>query len=141
RPARPPPVRCCCAGCGGNSVRALARVALALVLLAAAALGAVAWWLSGYVKSPGFQERLRAAVRDATGQEASWRELAVGVLPPRVRVREARLGDGAGLAVGRADLQVALLPLLARTVVVDRVAIEGGVLRIVRSADGLLWPW
>ena len=122
-------------------MRALARVALALVLLAAAALGAVAWWLSGYVRSPGFQVRLRAAVRDATGQEASWRELAVGVLPPRVRVREARLGDGAGLAVGRADLQVALLPLLARTVVVDRVAIEGGVLRIVRSADGLLWPW
>lgn len=122
-------------------MRALARVALALAVLAAAALGGLGWWLSGYVGSDAFGARLREAVRGATGQEPGWEALEVGVLPPRVRVEQAKLGDGTALAVERAELRVALLPLLAGAVVIDRVAIEGGVLRVVRTADGLRWPW
>lgn len=122
-------------------MRGLVRAGLALALLAALAAAALGWWLSGYVASDAFQARLREAVREATGQEPHWASLEVGVLPPRVRVEQARLGDGAALAVARADLRVALLPLLARTIVIDRVAIEGGVLRAVRTAGGVVWPW
>lgn len=122
-------------------MRAFVRIALAAVVLAAIAAGALGWWLSGYVASDAFQTRLREAVREATGQEPSWAALEVGVLPPRVRVEQAKLGDGAALAVERAELRVALLPLLSGALVVDRVAIEGGVLRAVRTADGMRWPW
>jgi hypothetical protein len=122
-------------------VRALVRVALAAVLLAALGAAGLGWWLSRYVAGDAFQARLRESVREATGQEPSWAALEVGVFPPRVRVEQARLGDGAGLAVERASLRVALLPLLAGAVVVDRVSVEGGVLRAVRSAEGVRWPW
>jgi hypothetical protein len=122
-------------------VRTVLRVALAVVVLAAASAAALGWWLSGYVESESFQARLREAVHEATGQEPSWAALEVGVFPPRVRVEQAKLGDGGALAVERANLRVALLPLVAGAVVVDRVSIEGGVLRAVRSADGVRWPW
>lgn len=122
-------------------MRALARVALALAVVAALAAAALGWWLSGYVRSDAFQARLRASVREATGQEPSWATLEVRAFPPRLRVEQAKLGDGSALAVARADLRVALLPLLGGAVVVDRVAIEGGVLRAVRTAEGVRWPW
>lgn len=122
-------------------MRTFLRVAVGAVVLAAAALAGLGWWLSGYVASDAFQARLREAVREATGQEPSWTALEVGVLPPRVRVEQAKLGDGSALAVARAELRVAVLPLLAGAIVVDRVAIEGGVLHAVRTADGLRWPW
>lgn len=117
------------------------RAGLALAVLAALGLAGLGWWLSRYVASDAFAARLGEAVREVTGQEPHWASLEVGVLPPRVRVVEARLGDGSGLAVARADLRVALVPLLARTIVIDRVSVEGAVLRAVRGAGGVVWPW
>ena len=122
-------------------MRVLLRVALVAVVLLAAAAGALGWWLSGYVASDAFQTRLRDAARAATGQEPSWAALDVGLFPPSVRMEQARLGDGSALAVERAELQIALWPLLARVLVVDRVVVDGGVLRATRSADGIEWPW
>ncbi len=122
-------------------MRVWLRVALVAVVLLAAAAGAFGWWLSGYVASDAFHARLRDEVRAATGQEPSWAALEVGLFPPSVRIEQARLGDGRALAVERAELQIALWPLLARVVVVDRVVIDGGVLRAARTAGGIEWPW
>lgn len=122
-------------------MRAGVRVAVALAVAGLLAAAGVGWWLSRYVASDAVRDRLREAVRDATGQEPHWAALDVGVLPPRVRIEQVRLGEGDALAVARADLRVALLPLVAGVVVVDRVSIEGGVLRAARTAEGLVWPW
>ncbi len=123
------------------TMRVWLRVALVAALVLAAAAGAFGWWLSGYVASDAFQTRLRDAARTATGQEPSWTALDVGLLPPSVRIEQARLGDGSALAVERAELQIALWPLLARVLVVDRVVIDGGVLRATRTEGGIEWPW
>ncbi len=122
-------------------MRAWLRVALVAAVLLAAAAGAFGWWLSGYVASDAFQTRLRDAAHAATGQEPHWTALDVGLFPPSVRIEQARLGDGSTLAVERAELQIALWPLLARAIVVDRVVIDGGVLRATRTARGIDWPW
>ncbi|MCZ7617941.1 MAG: hypothetical protein M5U32_06375 [Myxococcota bacterium] len=123
------------------SVRTLWRVLAAAGVLVALAAAGLGWWLSGYVASDAFHQRLHAAVRNATGQEPSWTALDVGLFPPSVHVEQARLGDGSALAVERAELQIAWWPLLARVLVVDRVTIEGGVLHGVRTASGMAWPW
>jgi hypothetical protein len=122
-------------------VRRLVRVGLAVLAVVAVAALAVSLWLPRFVRSEGFAARLREAVRESTGQEPSWSALEVGLLPLRLRVEALRLGDGSALAAEEADLRVDWLPLLARAVVVDRVSIQGGRLRVVRTAQGLVWPW
>jgi hypothetical protein len=117
-------------------VRGPARAALGLLALVALAAAALAWWLPQAVRSEAFQGRLREAVRDATGREPRWASLEVSLLPPGVGVEDAQLGAApAPLAVERAVLQLALGSLLRGRVVVDRVAIEGAVLRLVRTAE------
>lgn len=123
------------------SVRTLWRVLAGAGVLLALAVAGLGWWLSGYVASDAFHQRLHEAVRKATGQEASWTALDVGLFPPSVRVEQARLGDGSALAVEHAALRIAWWPLLARAFVVDRVTIDGGVLHGVRTASGMAWPW
>jgi uncharacterized protein involved in outer membrane biogenesis len=79
------------------------------------------------------------------GREFAYRELGVGLLPPSLLVEEPRLaGEGPGEAAlveaERVALRVALLPLLARTLVVDSLVVDGAAVRLVRTADGVALP-
>jgi hypothetical protein len=122
-------------------VRGLVRAAIVAALVLAGALAGLSLWLPRWIESAGVQQRLREAIREATGREPSWTKLEVGVLPPRLRIDQARLGDGSDLSVAHAELRFALLPLLARTLVVDHVSIDGELLRVVRTEHGFVWPW
>lgn len=126
-------------------MRILVRVAIGLVLLVAVALGALALLLPRLVASDAFAERLRSAARDATGSELRWRELSVGLLPPRVQVAGAALEDPSGqhapLEAERLDLRLALAPLLVRTVLIDSLRLDGVRVHLVRDADGVQLPF
>jgi AsmA protein len=126
-------------------VRVLIRVALVLLALVVIGVGALALFLPRIVASDAFRERVRAAARDATGGELSWGELSFGLLPPRLVVMDAKVTEGAEaehplVEARRVDLQVALAPLLARTVVIDSLVLDGVTLRLVRTARGIELP-
>ena len=89
--------------------------------------------------------RIESAARSALGREIAYRELDVALLPPSLLVEEPRLaGEGpdeaALLEAERIALRVALLPLLARTVVVDSLVVDAATVRLVRTAGGVALP-
>ena len=68
--------------------------------------------------------RIEAAAREATGRDVRFDGLAIGILPPRVRVLRPVVaattpGEPPLFSAEEAALRVDFLPLLARTLVVD----------------------
>jgi uncharacterized protein involved in outer membrane biogenesis len=119
------------------------RIGLAALALFVIALVALAVLLPGLVNRPEVQEQIRTAARDATGRELHYEKLEVGFLPPRLMVDAVRLEGGPGtkpLAAERVALEIALLPLLARTVLVDTLVVEGASLELRRTTKGIELP-
>jgi hypothetical protein len=121
----------------------LAIAAVAAVLVAA--LVALQLWLPGYVRSDAVQRQLEAAAESALTREVAWQKLDVWVLPPSLDVLGARVaGEAPGapdwLTADEISLRVALLPLLAGSVVIDSLRIEAPELRLARTPDGLALP-
>ena len=123
-------------------MRALGRIALALVAVALLALGAAAWLLPRWLEADAFRELLVGAARDATGRDVAWDDLSLALFPPRLVATQLRVGDAAAPLVlaERADLRIAVAPLLARVVLFDSLALEGVTWRVVRSANGVELP-
>ena len=126
-------------------MRIAIRLALVFVVLIAVGLGALAVLLPRIVKSDAVRTRIEGAAREALGREVRYSDLDFGLLPPSLLVADPSV---AGAAEGdpdfvRADeiaLRVALMPLLAKTVVVDSLVIDGATLRLVRTPDGIELP-
>jgi len=117
-----------------SALRALAAVAALLV----AALAALAVLLPRLVDRPEVRARIEAAARDATGRELSYESLRAGVFPPAIEVVKAALAGETADApplfeADRVALRLALLPLLDRVIVIDRLKIEGARVRVVRA--------
>ena len=115
-------------------------VFVALVVLGLVALGVA---LPGLIERPEVREQIQIAARDATGRELHYDKLAVGLLPPRLMVESVRLEGGPKtkpIAVERVELEIALLPLLTRTVLVDTLVVAGATLELVRTGDGIVLP-
>jgi hypothetical protein len=115
-------------------LRALAAVAALLV----AALAALAVLLPRLVDRPEVRARIEAAARDATGRELSYEALRAGIFPPAIEVvKPALAGETAGapplFEADRVALRLALMPLLDRAIVIDRLKIEGARARVVRA--------
>jgi Domain of Unknown Function (DUF748)/AsmA-like C-terminal region len=126
-------------------VKWLARIAIAAVVLLAVAVGALALLLPRLVRSDAVRDQIQAASRKALGAELRYAELDVGLLPPSLLVREPALagaGPGASDVVDarQVALRVELLPLLARSLVIDSLVVEGATLRLVRTAQGIQLP-
>jgi len=126
-------------------MRILIRVGIGLVLLLVVAAGALALWLPRLVESPAVRERIEAAAREATGREVTYRDLSVGLFPPRLvvagpSVAGAATGDPPFAEAESVGLQLAVGPLLARTVVVDSLVVEGATVRLRRTAAGIELP-
>ncbi len=110
-------------------MRLLVRAALVLTLILVLAVGALAVLMPRIVKSDAVRERIETAARDAVGREVRYEDLDFGLFPPSLLVvgpsvagptpKHAPLLEAEELA-----LRVALLPLLARTVVVDSLVLE-----------------
>jgi uncharacterized protein involved in outer membrane biogenesis len=117
-------------------VRALAAFGALLVL----ALVLLALGLPRLVDRPEVRAHIEAAAREATGRDVRFEGLAIGILPPRVRVLRPVVaattpGEPPFFSAEEAALRVALLPLLARTLVVDSLEVVKPTLRIVRTPD------
>ncbi len=126
-------------------MRLLIRIFAVVAALLVVAVVALALTLPSLVGSEEVRARITEAARDATGRDFAYAELDVGVLPPRLVVTEARLSGAAPEAdptVEGANLQLrlSLMPLLARSVVVDSLVLEGATLRLVRTKDGIELP-
>jgi uncharacterized protein involved in outer membrane biogenesis len=118
------------------ALRLLAVLGVLLLL----GIGALAVLLPRALESEAVRRRIDAAARQALGRELRYDALEVGLFPPSLRMESPRLVDATPeevpLAAKRVALRVALLPLLARTVVIDSLRIDGATLRLVRTEQG-----
>jgi hypothetical protein len=124
-------------------VKWLIRIALALVALLVIAGVAAAVLVPRILDRPETKERIAAAAKEATGRTLRYERLGFGLLPPSVEVEKVALEGGPNEPPLRADaiaLEVALAPLLARTVLVDEVVVRGADVTLVRTHDGIELP-
>lgn len=120
-------------------VRILAALAVLLVLVVIS----LAFYAPRLIERPEVKERIAAAAREATGRELRYEKLDVALLPPRLVVEQVRLEGGPRekpLGAERIELEVALLPLLARTVLVDTLVVSGAEVSLARTAQGIELP-
>jgi hypothetical protein len=123
-------------------MRLAIRLAGILVALVVLVLIGLAVALPRLVQSDAARARIEEAAREATGREIRYAELDFGLLPPRLVVREPEIQGATSGAppvfeAAEVELQIALAPLLAWTVVVDSLAVESATVRLVRTADGV----
>jgi uncharacterized protein involved in outer membrane biogenesis len=121
----------------------LLRAGLALVVVLVLAVVAAAVLAPRLIDRPEVRERIAAAAKYATGRTLRYEKLGIRLLPLRVEVEGVALEGGPKDAPLRADaiaLEVALLPLLARTVVVDEIAVRGAELTLARTKHGIALP-
>lgn len=84
------------------------------------------------------EESFRESVSAALGHELRYSRLDLAFFPPRIILDSPRLGGVDAFArADRAVLSISLLPMLAKIVLVDSAAIEGAVLHLVRSGEGV----
>jgi uncharacterized protein involved in outer membrane biogenesis len=126
-------------------MRILLRVLAVVALLLVATLVAAVLNLPGVVDSDAFRERVGVAAEDALGREVRYGAVGFGLFPLSVVVEEVVVaGETAELPPlfegERLELRASLLPLLARTLVVDSVSLRGGRLNLVRTDDGVEIP-
>jgi uncharacterized protein involved in outer membrane biogenesis len=121
------------------------RLAAGVALLVVGLVVAAALALPRLVESDEVRRRIEAAALGAIGRELRYESLDFGLLPPSLRVMGPRISgatpsEEALLEAEAISLRVALLPLLARAVVIDSLVVEGATVRLVRGAEGLELP-
>ncbi len=133
---------------------ALRRLAVALAALAILVLVALAVALPRIAGSDAVRARLTEVVEEATKRSFTFRTLDAGLLPPRLEIEApvlwrrppapvppeaeaAEPGQEAAASARSVELRLALLPLLARSVVVRSLTVEGGSAQLVRDEAGL----
>ncbi len=119
----------------------LLGAALTVAVLAALALGAAAWFLPGVLASDAARARIESEAQAALGRAVRYEKLEFGLLPPSLRVVAPAIAGATPeeppfAEARRVSLRVALLPLLARQLLVDGLVVEGATLRLRRSAAG-----
>ncbi|HEX2485023.1 MAG TPA: AsmA-like C-terminal region-containing protein, partial [Myxococcota bacterium] len=118
---------------------ALRRVVLVLAVALALVLVALAVALPRIAASDRVRARLVAAVEDAARRSFSYRTLDARLVPPRLVLEGARLegtSERPAAEAGRVELRLALLPLVARTLVVRSLQLEDAALALVRDETG-----
>jgi len=123
----------------------LLRGAIALAALLVIALIGLAIALPRIAGSAAVRERIESAARDALGRELRFEKLEAGILPPALRIVAPRIaGDSEKapplLEAKSISLRLALLPLLARTVAIDSLVVDGASLRLTRTKSGIELP-
>jgi AsmA protein len=123
-----------------RTVRILAGVAGAIIVLIAVGLMAV-WWL---VNPNDYKGRIADSVKESTGRELVLKgDIKLSVFPwIALELGPASLGNPPGfgeepfLAFNHAAVRVKLLPLLAKRLEIARVELDGLDLRLRKNAQG-----
>jgi len=115
------------------------------VVLLVTALIVLAVALPRLVRSDAARARIQEVAREATGREIRYGELDFGLMPPRLVVRDAEVkgeSDDAPpvFVADGVEFEIALAPLMAWTVVVDSLVVEGATVRLVRTPEGIELP-
>ena len=124
-------------------MRLALRALLALLALLTLALIGLAVLGPRLIDRPEVRERIAAAAQAATGRTLRYERLGFGLLPPRLEAVGVALEGGAEDAPLRAQsvaLEVALLPLLAHSVLIDTLVVNGAELTLVRTKHGIELP-
>jgi len=126
-------------------VKWLLGAALSVAVLAALLLGAAAWFLPGILASDAARARIESEAQATLGRALRYEKLEFGLLPPSLRVVAPAIAGATPeeppfAEARRVSLRVALLPLLARQLLVDGLVVEGATLRLRRSAAGFELP-
>ncbi len=126
-------------------MRVLRRLVIFLLLLIVLALSALVTLLPTLAKSPEVKDGIQKAAHEATGRAFAYTDLTMGLFPPRlILVNPELAGDtptaAPFLSASNVDLRLAILPLFARTVLVDSLVIEDASLNLRRTADGFVLP-
>lgn len=126
-------------------MRIALRLLVVVVLLVVVAIGALLVLMPRLVRSEAVRSRIEAAARDALGRDLHYGELDFGLFPPSLLVEEpsvagARPSDPPFVEAKTVALRVALIPLFSREVVVDSLLIDGPVVRLLRTAEGIEVP-
>lgn len=126
-------------------MKIIARILAASVVLILVLGVAAAIFLPDLLKSEAVRERIRTAAEEALGRDVQYAELDFGIFPPSLVVEKVSVAgetaEAAPLAAAESiSLRVALLPLLARTVVVDSLVVNGATIHLVRTKDGIVLP-
>jgi len=121
--------------------RLLAAVAAIVILLVIAAVV----FLPDLLESDAVRERIRTAAQEALQREIAYSELTIGIFPPSLVAREVTVAgptakDPLLLDAGDVAFRVALLPLLARPVIVDSLVVNDAKVPLIRTPDGLVLP-
>jgi len=126
-------------------MRSLWRLVVGVVALLVAAVLALALLLPRLLATETVRERIQAAAEDAVGSEVRYGALEVGLLPPSLLVMDVTVAGATAASprlveAERVALRLALLPLLARTVVVESLSVRRPVVRLLRTAAGIELP-
>jgi uncharacterized protein involved in outer membrane biogenesis len=145
-------------------MRWLLGAAVSLAVLAALALVAAVLLLPAVLRSEGTRARIQSGAEAALGRAFRYQSLEFWPLPPSLVVVAPAIAGaapqaaegGAQRAEGerrrapaeppplaearRVSLRVALLPLLARELLIDGVVVDGATVRLRRSAKGIELP-
>lgn len=116
-----------------------------LIVLAVVGLVALAIALPRIAESAETRARIEQASIDVLARPLSYDSLSVGILPPRIVLSSPHVPGGTPDApplfrAKRVDLQIALLPLLGLSVVIDSLVIEGLEIEVTRTDSGFDLP-
>lgn len=122
-------------------MRILRRSLAAVAVLGVVAVIAAALLLPRLLAGDSLRERFAGAAEDALGRDVDYRALGFDLFPPMVvvegiRVAGETLESPPLLASERLSLGFSLLPLLARTLVVDSLSLRGVTGRLIRTDAG-----
>jgi len=115
------------------------RALIALAAVIALAILALAIALPRIAASEAVRARLVEAVQEATKREFTVKGVSAGLFPPHLELTEPALAgdaDGPSAAARSAQLRLAVLPLLARVVVVRSLVVEEPHLHVLRDGSG-----
>ena len=119
------------------------RALIALAAVIALAILALAIALPRIAASEAVRARLVEAVQEATKREFTVKGVSAGLFPPHLELTEPALAgdaDGPSAAARSAQLRLAVLPLLARVVVVRSLVVEEPHLHVLRDGSGRSVP-
>jgi hypothetical protein len=116
-----------------------------LVILLVTAAVVLELALPRLVRSETARARIQQMALEATGREIHYAELDFGLVPPRLVMRAPELrGESAdsppAFEADGVELEIALAPLVVRTLVVDSLVVQGATVRLIRTSDGIELP-
>ena len=116
------------------------KVVVGIIVVVIALSSGGVFFITRYLQTPEFKERVLSEAREAAGTEVEVAELDISIWRG-IALEGVMIADPSGLSnefltADRLILRHRLLPLLRRQVQIDRLALETPVVTLVQAQDG-----